>query len=1153
VESIVRTSPQPPLAAPDRGRSARSWGWIALAFVTAILLASSPAFAAPPSHTAFETVAVRPLALSADGQTLFAVNTPDGRLEILDVGRDGLRLRASVLVGLEPVAVAIQDETTVWVVNHLSDSVSIVTLDGPPRVVRTLQVGDEPWDIVLAGGASRRAFVATAHRGQNAPYVKGDSTTPGIGRADVWVFDVATASSGVPETIVTLFGDKPRALAVSPDGATVYAAVFRSGNQTTALHEDVVCDGGESAAPCDVFGTLMPGGLPAPNESHEQIEGPEVGLIVSFDRHTGRWVDELDRDWSPGVRFDLPDLDVFEIDATADPPVEKAAHPHVGTVLFNMTVNPANGALYVAGTEANNRVRFEGKGEWASGAKPVGEPASVRGHIAESRITVIRDGAVVPRHLNKHIDYDADPVPPGTKERSLATPTGMAVSSDGQTLYVAAFGSSKIAVFDTTELETDAFTPSSGAHVELSGGGPAGLVLDEARSRLYVATRFDNAVAVVDVDSRSETFHLPLHNPELTEVVEGRPFLYDARHTSSNGEASCAACHIFGDMDDLPWDLGDPDGTQFDNLNPGGAFIDLVPFHPMKGPMTTQSLRGMAGAGPMHWRGDRSGANATPAGDPLDEDLAFKAFNGAFGGLIGRSEGGLTDAEMQKFTDFALALAYPPNPIAELDGSRTPAEAAGAALLEINRCQGQSGPFGPCFNQCAACHVVDPAQGLFGTSGISSLTEQTQVLKVPHFRNLYQKVGMFGLPATVMLGPDTGHMGPQVRGSGFMHDGSADTLRGFLHFFEDLTADEREILEAFLLSAPSTLAPITGQQVTLDPSAPPALFARANMMITRADATYPRVDDAFAPECELVGKLAGPDGTRGYARLADGALHPDDGGEPATATQLLAAAREPGMTLTLTCVPPGSGRRMGIDRDLDGALDGLDNCPAIGNEDQADADGDGVGDACDVCASDADPDQKDADADAIGDACDAVCDNGLDDDGDGLIDDADDPACEGPAGAAELPRNDVRIKTMPTPRKWFPMPFGRHMPVAILGAQRVDVRAIDLAGVRILPDDAAPMWIDVLPPESIYHDVDRDGFEDALLHFERDASGFDEDENAPVCLTGEIDGVAFEACEAEARAPGACGFGGEMAWLAPIVVVVGRRTRRRLGAASRHD
>ncbi len=30
-------------------------------------------------------------------------------------------------------------------------------------------------------------------------------------------------------------------------------------------------------------------------------------------------------------------------------------------------------------------------------------------------------------------------------------------------------------------------------------------------------------------------------------------------------------------------------------------------MHPMKGPMVTQTLRGMAGNAPFHWRGDKGG------------------------------------------------------------------------------------------------------------------------------------------------------------------------------------------------------------------------------------------------------------------------------------------------------------------------------------------------------------------------------------------------------------------------------------------------------------------------------------------------------------------------------------------------------------------
>ena len=71
------------------------------------------------------------------------------------------------------------------------------------------------------------------------------------------------------------------------------------------------------------------------------------------------------------------------------------------------------------------------------------------------------------------------------------------------------------------------------------------------------------------------------------------------------------------------------------NPNPFRKCGPAADFHPLKGPMTTQSLRGMAGAGPMHWRGDRTAGN-DPGGNPLDEDAAFKKFNPAFVGLLGR-------------------------------------------------------------------------------------------------------------------------------------------------------------------------------------------------------------------------------------------------------------------------------------------------------------------------------------------------------------------------------------------------------------------------------------------------------------------------------------------------------------------------------------
>src|SRR5262249_8128786 len=96
----------------------------------------------------FESGHVRPLALSPDGSRVCAVTPPDNRLAIYSVSAGGLSLSAEVPVGLEPVAVAARSNTEVWVVNHLSDSISIVTVDTAnpalSRVTRTLLTCDEP-------------------------------------------------------------------------------------------------------------------------------------------------------------------------------------------------------------------------------------------------------------------------------------------------------------------------------------------------------------------------------------------------------------------------------------------------------------------------------------------------------------------------------------------------------------------------------------------------------------------------------------------------------------------------------------------------------------------------------------------------------------------------------------------------------------------------------------------------------------------------------------------------------------------------------------------------------------------------------------------------------------------------------------------------
>lgn len=921
------------------------------------LALSVGAQAAPTPFVSFDTGHVRPLAMSADGTRLFAVNTPNNTLEVFRITSSGLELQARVPVGLEPVAVALRNDNEVWVVNHLSDSVSVVSLDGTPRVTRTLLVGDEPRDIVFAGSPAR-AFVTTAHRGQQRmdPSLKnvpgaGDPklTTEGIGRADVWVFDPAAPGNtlgGVPLRIMSFFADTPRALAVSPDRNTLYVAAFKSGNQTSSINEELICDGFDLKKWCLIKGKIMPGGRLGPQTNAEGKPAPKTGLIVKYNRTKMRWEDETGRNWNNAVEFNLPDKDVFAVDANKL--TEKVAFPHVGTVLFNMAVNPVTGTLYVSNTEANNMVRFEGSGKFGG--------TTVQGKIAQARVTVIANSQVSPRHLNKHIDYSKlanDPgFDPTAKNHSLATPLDMAVTRDGRTLYVTAYGSSRIGVFDTAEVEADTFNPrtASSRYIDVTGGGPSGLVLDETRGRMYVMTRFDNAVKVVNLASRTEVAKAVLPNPEPAHMIAGRPFLYDAKRTSANGEASCAACHIFGDTDDLAWDLGDPDGVVTKSPIPGkftspiqfqvaktifgvqnkiNGSDDPTDFHPIKGPMATQSLRGMRNSGAMHWRGDRS--NGEYGVSAMDSTISFKNFAGAFAGLLGNATP-MSEAEMEAFAKFQLDVQYPPNPIRNLDNSLTPAQKRGFDFYFGSRPSDGfklivNGESVTPNNNCNGCHTVDPAKGQFGTGGFQSFEGISQIVKVAHLRNMYQKIGRFGSPAIPFAtAPATGFLGDQIRGYGFVHDGTVDMLAhfftvrvfqptlnsGFPLFNPDATRrDVSDYMHAF----DNDLAPIVGQQVTLTSTNAAGANPRINLLIQRAKAPFVSKElGGNVTECDLVAHVAESGNRRGYfLDVASGSFVAADGSSRSDAA-LRALATVPGQEVTYTCTPPGSGQRIASTR-----------------------------------------------------------------------------------------------------------------------------------------------------------------------------------------------------------------------------------------------
>src|SRR5262245_9045746 len=166
----------------------------------------------PSNFVNFETAPVHPVALGPDGRTLAVCHVSDARVELFDVSSGVPVPTGSVAVGLDPVTARFSSDKELWVVNFISSTISIVDV-ARKSVVATLPTPAGPSDLVFAGNP-RRAWVSCSRT--NA----------------VFVIDPVTRRS---LRNVLVDGERPRAMATSPDGTKVYVAIFESGNGTTIL------------------------------------------------------------------------------------------------------------------------------------------------------------------------------------------------------------------------------------------------------------------------------------------------------------------------------------------------------------------------------------------------------------------------------------------------------------------------------------------------------------------------------------------------------------------------------------------------------------------------------------------------------------------------------------------------------------------------------------------------------------------------------------------------------------------------------------------------------------------------------------------------------------------------------------------------------
>lgn len=562
---------------------------------------------------------------------------------------------------------------------------------------------------------------------------------------------------------IPLRGNYPTSIEKSASGDRIYVAFLLSGNRTTVLPPDL------TPAP------------PAPENSALPPAPDTAGIVPTDD---------------PRLSRKVYDHDVAVID-TASWQVERYLSD-AGTILRALAVDPADGGLLVANMEARNLVRFE---------------SELRGHVADHRLSrYAADGSgPLVFDLNPGLDYTLLPNP-SALATALAEPSALLFV--GSSLWVAAFGSDRVARVDPddgTVLERiDLRGPGEGARWMR---GPRGLAFDPESDALYVLNKISNTVTALDVSASPATVlaEFPVGSGDLVPatIKEGRGFLFDTR-LSGNGTLSCATCHLDADRDGLAWDLGDPDGEMsfgegFDSANHGEEPIQR-PFHPMKGPMVTQTLRNLEGGEPFHWRGDMP---------------TLGHFNATFPNLLGGEA--LSGPDFAALEEYLLGLRHHPNPYRNLDDSLPETLAggdpvAGAIAFHLHD------------NHCGVCHAGP--RGSDNNIDDFRLTDSRDPIKNPPLQTTYQRFGFLGAPGTA-----------GTLGFGMNRDGSGFQLPE-AHFYELSVLDDagRKDVAAFVLAFGTGTAAAVGQARTLAPANRAEAGLLDDLAILEAEAAAGRID-----------------------------------------------------------------------------------------------------------------------------------------------------------------------------------------------------------------------------------------------------------------------------------------------------------------------
>lgn len=587
-------------------------------FVQRIHLPSTANSPANSTNIAVET----PLVGSS---RLWAVNQDNDSVSVFDT-QTNTRL-AEVPVDAAPRSVAVAPDGRVWVTNKSSATISIIDPSGL-TVVQTLALpyGSQPYGLVFSPVANEAFVVLEA----SARLLKLD------------------ASSGAELSSVAT-GQHPRHLSIDSSGSLLYVSLFITSPQT-----------GEATA---IIDTASGGG---------EIQVFDSSLMAYMNTIVLQYSDDFDAEnQGRGVPNYLGAM-VISPDGT------RARVPSKKDNIFRGELRdpPFN-------------LNFQNTVRAISSAIDLGSGAEVYGN---------------------RIDYDDSGVA-----------SAVAFGPKGNYIFVALETSREIAV-------VDAYAASELFRVDV-GRAPQGVAVSSDGLTLYVSNMMDRTVEVLDLATLQSSGDWDI--PSLAvipaiiieklspEVLLGKQHFYDARDTrlAFDRYISCASCHNDGAHDGRVWDLtGMGEGLR-----------------------NTITLRGRAGSqGSLHWSQNfdeiqdfEGQIRALSSGTGLMSDTDF--LTGTRNEPLGDPKAGIS-ADLDALAAYVVSLGEVANsPYRNGDGSLTAEAIAGGEVFQNQNCS--SCHDGPNFTDSGSANLHDI--GTLKTSSGNRLGGTLIGIDTPTLRGLW--------------------------------------------------------------------------------------------------------------------------------------------------------------------------------------------------------------------------------------------------------------------------------------------------------------------------------------------------------------------------------------------------------------------------------